>query len=185
MDMSVSATGSSALREYQKQTAAGAGTDFPEAAQPTSSALIDGTNVNSPPGAVKLSDKTRQAPPALSLNSAYEDIDIKELNANLSAMMKKDMELKEYDQFAMDQIKENMRMHNEFFAKMRGTLGGPETAMAIPNDPLGLDPVRTSSGGTHPQSERIKDYIRAHKDEWDSLRSFKPPSFDEWQKTRG
>lgn len=185
MTMSVSATASSALCEYQKQTAAGAGTAFPEAAQQPSSALIDSTNVSSPTGPLKLSDKARQVPPTLSLNSAYEDIDFKELNANLSAMMNKFMEVKEYDRFVMDQGKENMRMHNEFFAKMRKALGGPETAMAIPNDPLGLDTVRTSSGGIHPQSERIKDYIRAHKDEWDSLRSFKPPSFEEWQKTRG
>ena len=191
MDMSVSATGSSALREYQKSAGAGAGTAFPEAAQQTLAAPINGTNVSSPPSLPKLSDKARQAPPALSLNSAYEDIDIKELNANLSAMGKHLLAMQEYSNAmseygsAMSQrAEETQQMMQGFFSKMQRELGGAQTAMAIPNDPLGPEPVRTSSGGIHPQSERIKDYIRAHQDEWNSL-SAPIPSFEEWQQTRG
>lgn len=164
MNMSVTATGSSTLREYQKSAGVGAGTAFTEAAQQTLPAPTEGKHVKSPQGFHKLSAE--------------------ELPSRL-AMAKQMLEMQEYALFEMDQVKEKMHMQQEFFTKMRGELGGPETAMAIPNDPLGSEPVRTSSGGVHPQSERVKDYIRAHKDEWDSAHSVKVPTFEEWQKARG
>lgn len=187
MDMSVSATGSSALRKYQKSAGVGDGTTSPDTAQQTFPAGIDGTNMSSPPGRSRLSDN---AHPALSPSSGYEDVDIKELNANLSAMGKHLLAMQEYGTALSEygkamskRAEESQQMMQGFFSKMQRELGGAQTAMAIPNDPLGPEPVRTSSGRIHPQSDRIKDYIRAHKDEWDSL-SFQEASFEEWQRAR-
>lgn len=169
MDMSVSATGSSALREYQKSAGAEAGKAFTEAAQPPIPAPAEGKHVSSLQGFRKLSDKEEAA-----------------LGPNFGAQnLKNILALQEYLDVMSEQGHEQERRVEEFYGKMQAWLGGPQTATAIPNDPFGPEPVRTSSGGLHPQSERIKDYIRAHKDEWDSMRSFKLPTFEEWQKTRG
>jgi hypothetical protein len=179
MDMSVSATGANALREYQKSARANLGAPFAGAAQTT-----DGTPVNSSTAAHMVGTRTRPEFGTLPLNAAYEEYDIKALNAKAAEMEKHMLETREYDQFVYEQEKQQMQRHEEFFTKMRTWLGGPETAMAIPNDPLGPEPVRTSSGGVHPQSERIKDYIRAHQSEWKKL-SYEPPSFEQWQQMRG
>lgn len=166
MDMSVSAKGANALREYLKPAGAGAAGAFSEA-KPIP-APADGKPVSSAPGFRKVSNGELPAP----------GMD----QANVLAMAKQVMEMERYGDFMSATAEENQRMMQDFLGKMRGEIGGAETAMAIPNDPLGPDPVRTSSGGIHPQSQRIKSYIRAHQDEWNRVSSA-IPSFEEWQRT--
>jgi hypothetical protein len=165
---SVSATRSSALREYLKPAGAGAAGAFSEA--PPVPAPADGKPVSSAPGFRKVSNEDLPAP----------GMD----QTSVLAMAKQIMEMERYGDFMSARAEENQQMMQEFLGKMRGEIGGAETAMAIPNDPLGPDPVRTSSGGIHPQSQRIKDYIRAHQSEWRKL-SYEPPSFEQWQQMRG
>lgn len=177
MDMGVDATGASAPREYQKQTAAGASADFPEAARQTLPAPAEGKHVSSLPGFRKLSNEEEAA-----LRQNFGAQNLKDRNASFAAMAKELLAMQEYGNAMSKRAEENQQMTQGFFSKMQKELGGAQTAMAIPNDPLGPEPVRTSSGGIHPQSERIKEYIRTHKDEWDSV-SAPIPSFEEWQRT--
>lgn len=163
---SVSATRSSTLREYLKPAGAGAAGAFSEATPIPAPA--DGKPVSSTPGLRKVS--TEELPPP-GMDQAKE-----------LAMAKQIMEMERYGDLMSARAEEYQRMMQEFLGKMRGEIGGAETAMAIPNDPLGPDPVRTSSGGIHPQSQRIKDYIRVHQEEWDRVSS-PIPSFEEWQRT--
>lgn len=167
MDMSISAAGSSALREYQKSAGVGAGTASTKAVQQTLAAPTENKHASSLSGFRKLSNE--ELPPGMD-------------QANVLAMGKQIMEMEKYGDFMSEKAEENQRMMQEFLGKMRGEIGGAETAMAIPNDPLGPDPVRTSSGGIHPQSQRIKDYIRANQNEWKRVSS-PIPSFEEWQRT--
>lgn len=167
MDMSVSATGASAQREYQKSAGVGAEQVFTEAVQPTSSAPTESKHVSSLPDFRKVGN---------------EELPLGMDQANVLAMAKQLMEMEKYGDFMSERAEEKQRMMQEFLGKMREEIGGAETAMAIPNDPLGPDPVRTSSGGIHPQSQRIKDYIRAHQNEWNRVSS-PIPSFEEWQRT--
>lgn len=178
MDISVNAA-SSALRDYLKSANKPQSAPFPDAAQKTAAATPASSSAVAP-----VSTRTRPEFDTLPLNAEYKEYDIKAVNAKAAEMEKHMLVTQEYDQFVYEQEKQQMQRHEEFFTKMRGWLGGPETAMAIPNNPLGPEPVRTSSGGIHPQSERIKDYIRAHQSEWKNL-SYTPPSFEQWQQMRG
>lgn len=178
MDMSVGATGANAQRASQKPANAAQGTPFADAARQTLPAPTDGKPVTSLPGFHKLSKEEEAA------FAATYGLDSQNLQASLSAMERQMLEMQEYYKFETHLADQNRRMQDNFFAKMRKWLGGPETGIAVPNDALGPEPVRTSSGGVHPQSERIKDYIRAHQDEWNTLQSFKPPSFEEWRQMR-
>lgn len=184
MDMSVSATGSSALREYQKSAGDGAGVASTMAVQQTLTAPTEGKHVNSLPRFHKLSNEEQEALASANPNFTRESLDLNEMNKKFAAMTREMLAVQEHHDFEMKRLQEQDQMMQEFFGKMGKELGGAQTAMAIPNNPLDPDPVRTSSGGIHPQSDRIKDYIRAHLDEWNSLSS-PIPSFKEWQQARG
>lgn len=98
---------------------------------------------------------------------------------NLSEALVREQQLQRYMEFASEAMREQSKHYEATFEKLNKGLGGLLNGAAVPNDIFGLEPVRTTSGAIHPQSDRIKEYLRQHAVEWKSL-SREVPTFEQW-----
>lgn len=93
-------------------------------------------------------------------------------------------ELGEYGEFSSASMRAQAERNQATFERLNAGCGGMLSGAAIPNDIFGFEPVRTTMGGIHPNSDRIKEYLREHAMEWKSM-TIDVPSFEEWRQSRG
>ncbi len=170
MDVDASGAPTSGLREYFK-TKAGAGSKV-SALEPTKTGGFK-LPENSEP--VRVMDFARPVPEA--------ELARPEMRHLLDAVAYGD-ELVEYGEFSSASMRAQAKRNQATFERLNEGCGGMLNGAAIPNDIFGFEPVRTTMGGVHPNSDRIKEYLRQHATEWKGM-TMDVPSFEEWRQSRG
>lgn len=124
--------------------------------------------------------------PLLGIGRALSADELQESGmADRLASMRDVLDLQEYEETFRSAREAQFANGQAVFDRLNKDLGGLLSGAAVPNNLFGGDPVRTSSGAIHPQSDRILSYLRDHQQEWRSVYSDSVPSFEQWRQQRG